>query len=177
MLIAVLSVLFGSVILDQLTKAIVVSQMALYEEVPFLPGLIRFYHTRNTGAAFSMFSDNRWVFMVFSVIAMMIMTYLLVKFHGRHWLLSVSLAAVLGGGIGNMIDRVLSGYVVDFLDFQFMKFAVFNVADIFVTCGSVALAVYILFIEPKVEKRLQEQKAAASAAEEGTYEGNDDGDQ
>ncbi|MBQ1255269.1 MAG: signal peptidase II [Clostridia bacterium] len=177
MLIAVLSVLFGSVILDQLTKAIVVSQMALYEEVPFLPGLIRFYHTRNTGAAFSMFSDNRWVFMVFSVIAMMIMTYLLVKFHGRHWLLSVSLAAVLGGGIGNMIDRVLSGYVVDFLDFQFMKFAVFNVADIFVTCGSVALAVYILFIEPKVEKRLQEQKEAASAAEEGTHEGNDDGDQ
>jgi signal peptidase II len=177
MLIAVLSVLFGSVILDQLTKAIVVSQMALYEEVPFLPGLIRFYHTRNTGAAFSMFSDNRWVFMVFSVIAMMIMTYLLVNFHGRHWLLSVSLAAVLGGGIGNMIDRVLSGYVVDFLDFQFMKFAVFNVADIFVTCGSVALAVYILFIEPKVEKRLQEQKAAASAAEEGTHEGNDDGDQ
>ena len=177
MLIAVLSVLFGSVILDQLTKAIVVSQMALYEEVPFLPGLIRFYHTRNTGAAFSMFSDNRWVFMVFSVIAMMIMTYLLVKFHGRHWLLSVSLAAVLGGGIGNMIDRVLSGYVVDFLDFQFMKFAVFNVADIFVTCGSVALAVYILFIEPKVEKRLQEQKAAASAAEAGTHEGNDDGDQ
>lgn len=177
MLIAVLSVLFGSVILDQLTKAIVVSQMALYEEVPFLPGLIRFYHTRNTGAAFSMFSDNRWVFMVFSVIAMMIMTYLLVKFHGRHWLLSVSLAAVLGGGIGNMIDRVLSGYVVDFLDFQFVKFAVFNVADIFVTCGSVALAVYILFIEPKVEKRLQEQKEAASAAEEGTHEGNDDGDQ
>ena len=177
MLIAVFSVLFGSVILDQLTKAIVVSQMALYEEVPFLPGLIRFYHTRNTGAAFSMFSDNRWVFMVFSVIAMMIMTYLLVKFHGRHWLLSVSLAAVLGGGIGNMIDRVLSGYVVDFLDFQFMKFAVFNVADIFVTCGSVALAVYILFIEPKVEKRLQEQKEAASAAEEGTHEGNDDGDQ
>ncbi|MBR5264599.1 MAG: signal peptidase II [Clostridia bacterium] len=177
MLIAVLSVLFGSVILDQLTKAIVVSQMALYEEVPFLPGLIRFYHTRNTGAAFSMFSDNRWVFMVFSVIAMIIMTYLLVKFHGRHWLLSVSLAAVLGGGIGNMIDRVLSGYVVDFLDFQFMKFAVFNVADIFVTCGSVALAVYILFIEPKVEKRLQEQKEAASAAEEGTHEGNDDGDQ
>ena len=76
-----------------------------------------------------------------------------------------------------MIDRVLSGYVVDFLDFQFMKFAVFNVADIFVTCGSVALAVYILFIEPKVERRLQEQKEAASAAEEGTHEGNDDGDQ
>ena len=175
MLIAVLSMLFGSVILDQITKAIVVSQLELYEEAAFLPGLVRFYHTRNTGAAFSMFSDNRWVFMVFSVIAMALMTYLLIKFHGRHWLLSVSLAAVLGGGIGNMIDRVLCGYVVDFLDFQFMKFAVFNVADIFVTCGSVALAVYIIFIEPKVERRLQEQKTAEAVPEEVADEGNDDG--
>ena len=156
MLIAVLSVLFGSVILDQLTKAIVVSQMALYEEVPFLPGLIRFYHTRNTGAAFSMFSDNRWVFMVFSVIAMMIMTYLLVKFHGRHWLLSVSLAAVLGGGIGNMIDRVLSGYVVDFLDFQFMKFAVFNVADIFVCVGCGLMILDVILSEVREQKKKKE---------------------
>ena len=168
MLIAVLSVLFGSVILDQLTKAIVVSQMALYEEVPFLPGLIRFYHTRNTGAAFSMFSDNRWVFMVFSVIAMVIMTYLLVKFHGRHWLLSVSLAAVLGGGIGNMIDRVLSGYVVDFLDFQFMKFAVFNVADICVVVGGFAAAVYYLLLMDRLEG------PAAGGKEEETGHGDPD---
>ena len=167
----------GIVAADQFTKYLVLQNIPLHSHVDFLPGILNLTYVRNTGAAFSMFSDNRWVFMVFSVIAMMIMTYLLVKFHGRHWLLSVSLAAVLGGGIGNMIDRVLSGYVVDFLDFQFMKFAVFNVADIFVTCGSVALAVYILFIEPKVEKRLQEQKEAASAAEEGTHEGNDDGDQ
>ena len=158
MLIAVLSVLFGSVILDQLTKAIVVSQMALYEEVPFLPGLIRFYHTRNTGAAFSMFSDNRWVFMVFSVIAMMIMTYLLVKFHGRHWLLSVSLAAVLGGGIGNMIDRVLSGYVVDFLDFHLGDYhwPAFNVADICI-CVGVGIFVISSLLRPEPEDEKKEK--------------------
>ena len=94
------------------------------------------------------------------------MAYLLVKFFRRHWLLSVSLAAVMGGGIGNMIDRIFAGYVVDFLDVQFMDFAVFNVADIFVTCGSVALGVYIVFVEPKVERRLQEQKTAENTPEE-----------
>ena len=165
------------IVLDQIVKYWAATDLQARGTIPLWEGVFHLTYCENTGAAFSMFSDNRWVFMVFSVIAMMIMTYLLVKFHGRHWLLSVSLAAVLGGGIGNMIDRGLSGYVVDFLDFQVMKFAVFNVADIFVTCGSVALAVYILFIEPKVEKRLQEQKEAASAAEEGTHEGNDDGDQ
>jgi len=159
MLIAILSIVIGSVALDQITKAIVVSNMALHEEIAFLPGFMRFYYTQNTGAAFSMLSGHRWVFMVFSVAAMALIVYLLFRFHGRHPLLSISMAAVLGGGIGNMIDRVLNGYVVDFLDFQFMDFAVFNVADIFVTCGTCALAVYIIFVEPRVEKRLQEAKA------------------
>ena len=165
MLIAVLSVLIGSVLLDQITKVVVVSCLELHETAPFLPGILQFRYEQNTGAAFSMLSDQRWVFMVFSTVAIVLMSYLLVKFFRRHWLLSVSLAAVLGGGIGNMIDRVLAGYVVDFLDVLFMDFAVFNVADIFVTCGSVALGVYIVFVEPKVERRLQEQKAAAEQIE------------
>lgn len=173
MLIAILSIVIGSVALDQITKAIVVSNMALHEEIAFLPGFMRFYYTQNKGAAFSMLSDHQWVFMVFSVIAMGVIVYLLYRFHGRHPMLSVSLAAVLGGGIGNMIDRVLNGYVVDFLDFQFMNFAVFNVADIFVTCGTVALAVYIVFIEPRVEKRLQEAQAIQSGE---THDADEQGD-
>lgn len=175
MLIAVLAIVVGSVALDQITKAIVVSNMALYEELPFIPGFMRFYYTQNTGAAFSMLSEHQWVFMVFSVVAMVLIVYLLYRFHGRHPMLSVSLAAVLGGGIGNMIDRVLNGYVVDFLDFQFMDFAVFNVADIFVTCGSVALAVYIVFVEPRVERRLQEEQAAECSAEGESDDGNEQG--
>ena len=166
MLIAVLSVLIGSVVLDQFTKVLVVSCFDLHETAPFLPGIMQFRYEQNTGAAFSMLSDQRWVFMLFSTVAIVLMAYLLVKFFRRHWLLSVSLAAVMGGGIGNMIDRIFAGYVVDFLDVQFMDFAVFNVADIFVTCGSVALGVYIVFVEPKVERRLQEQKAAENTPEE-----------
>ena len=165
------------IVLDQAVKYWAATDLRAVGSIPLWEGVFHLTYCENTGAAFSMFSDNRWVFMVFSLIAMVLMTYLLVKFHGRHWMLSVSLAAVLGGGIGNMIDRVLCGYVVDFLDFQFMKFAVFNVADIFVTCGSVALAVYILFLEPKVERRLQEQKAAETVSEEAPCEGNDDGDE
>lgn len=165
MLILIFTVVLGSVFLDQITKLIVVSQMELHEEVKFLPGFIRFYRTENTGAAFSMFSEHRWVFMVFSTIAMLAIAVLLWKFAKRHPLLTLSLSMILGGGIGNMIDRVANGYVVDFIDFQFMKFAVFNVADVFVTCGSVLLAVYILFIESKNEPKAKEEK---------TDDGNDD---
>lgn len=173
MLIAVIAIVVGSVVLDQITKAIVVSHMALHEELPFLPGFMRFYYTENTGAAFSMLANHRWVFVLCSIVAMGVILWLLVKFFRRHPLLTVSLAMVLGGGIGNLIDRVLNGSVVDFLDFQFVSFAVFNVADIFVTCGSIALAVYIIFFEPRVERRLNDVRLndvrlkAVSAAEAG----------
>ena len=175
MLIAVIAIVAGSVALDQITKAIVVSHMELFEEKAFLPGFMRLYYTENTGAAFSMLSGHRWVFLLFSIVAMAVIVWLLVKYHRRHPLLAVSLASVLGGGIGNLIDRTLQGSVVDFLDFQFVNFAVFNVADIFVTCGSIALAVYILFVEPKVEKRLKADASADASTETSAEESFDDG--
>lgn len=160
-----IAILAGSVALDQITKALVVSRMDLYESVPVLPGFIRFYRTENTGAAFSLLKDNPWVLMVFTLIAMGVVGFMLVKFFKRHPLLTVSLSMILGGGISNLIDRVAAGKVVDFIDFDFLffgffDFAVFNVADIFVTCGALCLAVYILAVEPKVEKKL---RAAAQA--------------
>ncbi len=171
MLILASLIAIGAVVLDQVTKALVVSHMTLHQELPFLPGFMRFYYTQNKGAAFSMLSDHPWVFIVFSAVAMAVIMYLLYRFRGRHPLLTVSLAMVLGGGIGNMIDRVMNGYVVDFLDFQFVKFAVFNVADIFVTCGSVALGVYLIAVEPRVEKRLRDMEKAER--EESPHDGND----
>ena len=175
MLIAVLSIVVGSVALDQITKAIVVANMSPGDSLPFLPGILRLYYTQNPGAAFGSFSEHRWVFLVFSTVAMGVIIWLLVKHYRRHPLLAVSLAAVLGGGIGNLIDRTLNGSVVDFLDFQFVNFAVFNVADIFVTCGSIALAAYILFVEPRVEKRLKAEKEAQEPPCADTKEPSDDG--
>ncbi len=166
MLILAAVITLGVVVLDQVTKAFVSSHYIVGEVRPLFPGL-RLYYTKNDGAAFSILSGHRWLFLVFSILAMGFIVYLLVRYSRRHALLTVSLAMVLGGGIGNLIDRALYGSVVDFLDFTFMRFAVFNVADIFVTCGAAALGVYLLFVEPRVEKRLRASaKEAEKPAEE-----------
>ncbi len=158
MLAAVIAIL--AVIADQLSKYIVVENIEYHGTVPFIDGVMNFYHTRNTGAAFSMFSDKRWVFMVFSAISMAIIIYLLVTEYKRHVLLNVSLAMILGGGVGNMIDRVRLGYVVDFFRTEFIDFAIFNVADCFITVGTVLLAIYVIFFETKIEKRIKAEKSA-----------------
>lgn len=167
MLAAVIAVL--AIIADQITKYIVVENIDFKGTVPFIPGFMSFYHTRNTGAAFSMFSDQRWVFMVFSFISMGLIIFILIKEYKRHKLLNIALSMVLGGGIGNMIDRIRLGYVVDFFKTEFMDFAVFNVADCFITVGAVLLGVYVIFFEPRVEKRLNAEKEAlaVATAEEG----------
>jgi signal peptidase II len=161
MLAAVIAVL--AIVADQITKYIVVANIEYKGSVPFIPGFMSFFHTRNTGAAFSMFSDQRWVYMVFSFISMALIIYMLVREYKRHKLLNIALAMVLGGGIGNMIDRIRLGYVVDFFKTEFMDFAVFNVADCFITVGAVLLGVYVIFFEPKVEKRLKAEKEALTA--------------
>lgn len=163
MLAAIIAIV--AVVLDQVSKYIVVQNIELRGKVPFIDGFMSFYHTRNTGAAFSMLSDSRWVFMVFSTISMGIIVYLLYKEYKRHILLNISLAMILGGGIGNMIDRVRLGYVVDFFCTEFVDFAIFNVADCFITVGAVVLGVYIVFFEPKIEKRLRAEKAALERAQ------------
>lgn len=147
-----------AVLLDQISKSIVVNGLPLYGEARFIPGVLSFYHTRNTGAAFSMLSDRRWVFMLLSCVAIVAITVMLYFWRSRHVLLTVSLSMILGGGIGNMIDRIVNGYVTDFFRVDFVDFAVFNVADSFITIGAVLLGVYIIFFEPKVERRLAESK-------------------
>lgn len=160
MLAAIITVFI--VIADQLSKYFIVQNMELYSSKPFIPGVLSLYHTQNTGAAFSMFSDNRWVFMVVSAISMIIIVYLLYKEYHRHILLNVALAMVLGGGIGNMIDRIFLGYVVDFFHVDFFEFAIFNVADSFITVGAVLLAVYVIFFDSKVEQRIKAEKQDVS---------------
>lgn len=147
-----------AVLLDQISKSIVVNGLPLYGEARFIPGVLSFYHTRNTGAAFSMLSDRRWVFMLLSCVAIVAITVMLYFWRSRHVLLTVSLSMILGGGIGNMIDRIVNGYVTDFFRVDFVDFAVFNVADSFITVGAVLLGVYIIFFEPKVERRIAESK-------------------
>jgi len=137
---------FAIAAVDQLTKWLTVTNIALYERVPFLPGLIRLTYTQNTGAAFSAMEGMRWLF----VVIFAVMTVALVWEYFKkpmafkpfdRW----CLAAVYGGGLGNIIDRIRLGYVVDMIETEFMVFPIFNVADCFITCGCIALMVHLVF--------------------------------
>ena len=159
------AVIAVSVILDQLTKLIVVKNMELYETAPFIKGIIEFRYIENRGAAWGMFSENRWIFIIISAAALIALPMLLYKYRNLHFLFGFSLSLVIGGAAGNMIDRVFAGAVVDFLNFQFIDFPVFNVADICVTVGAVLMFIYLIFIDKEFFR--DNKKAHAGGAPSG----------
>ncbi len=136
-----------SVIIDQVSKVIVVTCMELYESIVIIPKLFSFTHIRNFGAAWGMFSESRWVFIAATSIALVILPIILYRCRRMHTLFSVSLSLIIGGAAGNMIDRVFLGYVVDFLEFTFIDFPVFNIADVCIVIGTILMALYILFFD------------------------------
>ena len=133
-----LCVIAGGVIVDQLTKWLAVCFLMGKDSFVLIPSVFRFTYVENDGAAFGMLDDHRWVFMVISTVAIVGILVFLWKFAPDSKWVKLGLALIVGGGIGNMIDRVALGYVVDFLDFcAFPKLWpwVFNVADAFVCVG------------------------------------------
>ena len=153
------AVIAVSVILDQVTKLIVVKNMELYETAPFVKGIIEFRYI-----------ENRWIFIIISAAALIALPMLLYKYRNLHFLFGFSLSLVIGGAAGNMIDRVFAGAVVDFLNFQFIDFPVFNVADICVTAGAALMFIYLIFIDKEFfrdKKKEEAEKAAAGAEENG----------
>lgn len=162
-------VIFGVVVLDQFTKFLVRLYMEVGDSFTLIPGVMNITYVENDGAAFGMLDNARWLFMIVSAVAIVAIVVFLRKHGSRHTLLTLSLSFIAGGGIGNMIDRtfvtdVNGTYVVtDFFETAFMDFAVFNVADSFITVGAILLGIYIIFIEPKVEKKLKAAAAAAAA--------------
>ena len=138
------------VILDQISKYIVKTNMNLYDSFPFIKHIIDFHYIENEGASFGILKDHRWVFMILSSVALILMGFAIFylgqkKFRKNNLLINIALALMFGGGVGNMIDRfanesvVKTGtkVVVDFIEFAFVDFATFNVADSFVCIGSV----------------------------------------
>lgn len=143
-MILIFAIILGIVGLDQLTKALAVIYLQGEPSFPLWQDVLHFTFVKNPGAAFGMLSNARWVFMILSTVAIVGILFYLIKFRPKNKWLTVSLAMIVGGGIGNMIDRVLLGYVVDFIDFTLIDFAVFNVADSFVTVGAGILIVYLI---------------------------------
>ena len=143
---------------DQAVKLLVVSTMQLGETGRFLPPLLQLTRVHNYGAAWSSFSGARWLLVILTAAGMAAIAWLLVKIV-RHPLGQWSLAIILGGGIGNLIDRVRLGYVVDMLETMFIDFPVFNVADVFVVCGTVGALIYYLAFYSKSDEKNWGNKA------------------
>lgn len=160
-----IAIIAGVIGLDQLTKWLAVVNLQGEPSFPLWPEVLHFTYVENTGMAFGMLKNHRWVFMVFSTISIIALLVYLFRFRPQSRWMQVSLAFIIGGGIGNMIDRIILGYVIDFIDFTLINFAVFNIADSFVCIGAGMMIVYLvidLIREIKLEKA---QKAAKLSVE------------
>ncbi len=166
-IVSVVLIIVG-VLLDQLTKYLVVANLELHESVDIIPEIFRFTYIQNDGAAFGSLDDARWVFMVLSTVAILgILVYMFIKKPQDKLLLS-SLILITSGGIGNMIDRVALGYVIDFIDFcAFPKIWmwVFNVADSFVCIGAGLLMLWLI-LDMVRDYRSEKEKNALTISEE-----------
>ena len=135
----------GAVALDQYTKALTVANIPLHSRVPFWDGFFHFTYVQNTGAAFSSFLGQQWLFaLIFIVLTVLIFWEYFKAPMGFTTFERWCITAIYGGGLGNMIDRVRLGYVVDMIEVEFLRFPVFNVADCFITCGCVLLIAHLV---------------------------------
>ena len=138
--------------LDRFSKILAVKYLSGGTPVTVIPHILGLRYTENTGAAFSMLSKNTDFLIIITIVSMAFLVYLIfIKKYGTV-IERALMTVVLAGGIGNLIDRIVSGYVVDYFEFMFINFAVFNVADIYITVGITLYLVYALCEEYKNKK-------------------------
>lgn len=133
-------------VLDQLSKLWVVNNIPLHGEIPVLDGIFHLTYAQNTGAAWSMLSGMQWLFLL---IFLAFTLGIIWEFSKKRWPFTTfdrwCIAVVYAGGLGNIIDRIRLGYVVDMIEVEFIDFPVFNLADCCITCGCIALVVHLVF--------------------------------
>lgn len=164
-IVMVIAVIAAVILVDQISKILVLAY--LYEEqIDLIEGVLRFTYVENHGMAFGLLADHRWVFLVCSVVGIGLVTFYLLRYVNRN-LSRAGLALIIGGGIGNMIDRVRLGFVVDFIDFCAFDFWVwvFNVADAAVCVGAALFLLDLLLemiadIKKNKALKLQDEKNA-----------------
>ena len=144
----------GAVLLaaDQWVKHWITVHLPLGETMPFLPGFVQLRTVHNYGAAWSSFSGMRWLLVAVTCCIVLAVAALVLRIV-RHPLGVAAGSLIISGGLGNIIDRVRLGYVVDMFDFQFMNYPVFNVADICVVCVAVMAVIYYLWLYEKYDKK------------------------
>lgn len=145
---------------DQLTKICAAANLKEISTLPIIDNIFHFTYVENRGAAFGMLADHRWVFMILSVVGIAAIFIYLTVTKPKSWWMRLALCFIVGGGVGNMIDRIARGYVIDFIDCRFIDFYVFNVADSFVCVGCAMFIIAVIIDE------VRERKLKKSAGED-----------
>ena len=156
------------VVLDQIVKYLVRANIPLGGSVPFIPYLLDLTYVQNTGAAFSMLRSHTWLLTLTSAVVVLAMCALLVKGFFKNRLGLFSAALVLAGGMGNLIDRAVLGYVTDMFKTTFMEFAVFNVADCCITVGVPLLFLYVWLYVGRDGKKEEQDGEGEGTEQTGT---------
>ena len=156
----------GVFALDRVVKMWTLANFALGEARPLIPGVIQLRYVRNTGVAFSFLADHQWILMLIIPLMLIGLGIALAKGVFPCPVQKIALVAVMAGGFGNLLDRILYGHVVDMFEFLFMNFAVFNVADIFITIGAPVLFIAYVLGEWRKEKAIASPGAEEEAHDE-----------
>mgnify|MGYP002555669084 FL=1 len=143
---------------DQLTKICAAANLKDISTLPIIENIFHFTYVENRGAAFGMLADHRWV--ILSVVGIAAIFVYLTVTKPKSWWMRLALCFIVGGGVGNMIDRIARGYVIDFIDCRFINFYVFNVADSFVCVGCAMFIIAVIIDE------VRERKLKKSAGED-----------
>lgn len=142
---------------DQWTKYWAVTQLKPISNTTVIDGFLDFTFVENRGVAFGMLSGKKWVIllMVAVIVAVLVYYFMTLPKKKEYHMVRAALILILAGAVGNVIDRIFRGYVVDFLEFTFIQWPVFNVADIYVVCGVILLCILMLFVirEDKEKKK------------------------
>ncbi len=161
--------LFSAVLLvaaDQLIKYLVLESLTKVATLPLIEGVLHLTYVENRGAAFGIFQGQRWILIGVTGVVLLAAIVFLLSGKLTERLMIWGVALIISGGIGNLIDRIARGFVVDYVDFRLINFYVFNLADACVCIGVGLVILYILIIEP-VQARRAKQANAAGVGESG----------
>lgn len=139
-------IILGLIGIDQVSKYLAVNYLANLGSIPIIKDIFHLTYVENRGAAFGMFQDNQMIFVIVAIAACIFGLYYLYK-KKINLLGKTAIILIISGAIGNLIDRVRLGFVVDYFDFRIVWDYVFNIADVFVVVGTILLCIYIIFFE------------------------------
>lgn len=162
-------VIAGITGLDQYFKYLATEKLSkLSETVPVIPGIIGLRYCENTGGAFSLGSSSTDILSYVTLVAVVGMIIYLAIPRKRAIPYDICVTAIIAGGIGNLIDRFTNGFVVDYIETLFVNFAIYNFADIFITCGCFGLVAYLIYetVKESKEKKSAESKVSAEEKKE-----------